>query len=44
MEEELFTVTPVDAVAPNDTVAPLTKFAPVMVTTVPPALEPGSRR
>src|SRR5271163_3737181 len=34
------TVTPVAAVEPNFTVAPVAKFVPVMVTAVPPAVEP----
>jgi hypothetical protein len=34
------TVTPVAAAPPNVTVAPETKFAPVIVTAVPPAVEP----
>ena len=33
-------VTPVAAAPPNVTVAPLWKFVPVMVTTVPPAVDP----
>ncbi len=33
-------VTPVAAVPPKVTVAPLTKFAPVMVTAVPPVSGP----
>jgi hypothetical protein len=33
-------VTPVAAMPPKVTVAPLTKFVPVMVTAVPPAVGP----
>ena len=40
MLAELLTVTPVAATAPNFTVAPDWKFAPVMVTAVPPTVEP----
>jgi hypothetical protein len=36
----LATTTFVAAVAPNSTVAPLAKFAPVIVTAVPPAVGP----
>jgi hypothetical protein len=36
----LTTTTFVAAVAPNVTVAPATKFAPVIVTAVPPAVGP----
>jgi hypothetical protein len=34
------TVTPVAAVLPNFTVAPVAKFVPVIVTDVPPAVDP----
>jgi hypothetical protein len=34
------TVTPVAAALPNVTVAPAAKFVPVMVTDVPPAVDP----
>ena len=37
---ELVTLTPVAALPPMVTVAPLTKFVPVMVTLVPPAIGP----
>ena len=37
---ELVTLTPVAAVPPKVTEAPLTKFVPVMVTLVPPAIGP----
>lgn len=36
----LTTVTPVAAVPPNVTVAPAAKFVPVIVTAVPPAVDP----
>ena len=36
----LTTVTLVAAVVPNVTVAPVAKFVPVIVTAVPPAVEP----
>ncbi len=36
----LTTVTPVAAMPPKVTVAPLTKFVPVIVTTVPPVSGP----
>jgi hypothetical protein len=36
----LTTVTPVAALPPTLTVAPAVKFAPVMVTAVPPVIEP----
>ena len=36
----LLTATPVAAVPPIFTVAPLTKFVPVIVTAVPPAVVP----
>ena len=40
IEVEETTVTPVAAVAPNFTLAPLAKPVPVIVTLVPPAVEP----
>ncbi len=40
MEVELTTVTPVAAVPPKLTVAPVAKFVPVMVTGVPPVVDP----
>jgi hypothetical protein len=40
IEVLLTTVTPVAAAAPNVTVAPAAKFVPVIVTAVPPAVEP----
>jgi hypothetical protein len=40
IEVLLTTVTPVAAVVPNFTVAPFTKFAPVIVTDVPPPAGP----
>jgi hypothetical protein len=36
----LTTTTPVAAAAPNVTVAPVAKLVPVMVTAVPPAVDP----
>src|ERR1041384_2207061 len=40
IEVLLLTVTPVAAVPPMLTLAPLTKFAPLIVTDVPPAVVP----
>jgi hypothetical protein len=40
IEVLLTTTTLVAAVLPNVTVAPAAKFVPVMVTAVPPAVEP----
>jgi len=40
IEVLLTTTTLVAAVPPNVTVAPLTKFVPVIVTPVPPAVDP----
>lgn len=40
IEVELETITDVAAVPPKVTVAPVWKFAPVMVTTVPPNVVP----
>ena len=40
MVVELVTLTPVAALPPMVTVVPLTKFVPVMVTLVPPAVGP----
>jgi hypothetical protein len=40
MDVPLTTTTLVAAAAPNVTVAPETKFVPVIVTAVPPAVDP----
>lgn len=42
IDEVFITVTPVAAVPPKLTVAPAKKFAPVIVTPVPPATGPVS--
>ena len=42
IEVDEFTTTPVAALAPKATVAPETKPAPVIVTFVPPPVDPAS--